>query len=70
MFANNKEFINPELFPNFIKNELLESKDIAINVYSVNPGQVYKHYFRLIFIYCSIVVFGLTVMILSPIYDM
>ena len=68
MFANNKEFINPDLYPKFIKNEFLESKDIAINLYSVDPGKVYKHYFKLIFLYFSIVLFGLTMVILSSIY--
>jgi hypothetical protein len=62
-FANNKDFINPENFPKLIKIELLESKDIALNQYSVNPGEVYKHYLNLIFLYISIVIFGLTVMV-------
>jgi hypothetical protein len=30
MFSNNKEFINPENYPNFIKMELIELKEIAI----------------------------------------
>jgi len=63
-FAKNKDFINPEILPKFIKIELLESKDIALNQYSVNPGEVYKHYLNLIFLYISIVIFGLTVMVL------
>jgi hypothetical protein len=67
MFANNKEFINPELYPKLIKIELLESKDIAVNLYSVDPGKVHKHYLKLIFLYISIVLFGLTMMILSSI---
>jgi len=68
MFAKNKEFINPDLYPKFIKNELLESKDIADNLYSVDPGKVHKHYLKLIFLYISIVIFGLTMMILNSIY--
>jgi len=68
MFANNQEYINPEGYPKFIQNELLESKDIATNLYSVDPGKVYKHYLKLIFLYTSIVLFGLTAMILSSIY--
>jgi hypothetical protein len=66
MFAHNKEYINPEAYPNLIKNDLLESKDIAVNVYSVNPegrGNVYKHYLKLIFLYISIVLFGLSMII-------
>jgi len=49
MFAKNKEFINPESYPNLIIFELLESKDIALKVYSVEPNQVYKHYLKFIF---------------------
>ena len=68
MFAQNKDYINPEHYPTFIKNEILESKDIGVNLYSKDPGTVYKHYLRLIFLYTSIVIFGLTMMILSSIY--
>ena len=64
MFANNKEYLNPEDYPKFIKNELIESKDIAIKIYLKNPGIIYKHYFKLIFIYSSIVLFGVLVIIL------
>lgn len=66
MFAHNKDFINPEDYPKFIKDDLLESKDIAVKVYSVNPegrGKVYKHYLNFIFLYISIVLFGLSVII-------
>jgi hypothetical protein len=64
MYAHNKEYLNPEDYPNFIKNELLESKEIAINLYLKDPGVVYKHYLRLIFLYSSIVFFGVIVIIL------
>jgi hypothetical protein len=53
MFANNKEYLNPGDYPKFIKNELQESKDIAIKIYLKNPGIISKHYFKLIFIYSS-----------------
>lgn len=68
MYAHNKEYINPEAYPNFIKNELLESKTIAINLYLKNPGVVYKHYLRLIFLYSSIVLIGLIVIVLHSMY--
>ena len=68
MFSNNKDFINPDAYPKWIKNELLESKEIAVKVFSVNPGWVYKHYLKLIFLYISIVLFGLSAMILNSIY--
>ena len=64
MFAKNKDFINPDIYPNFIKNELLESKDIAVKEYLVNPRKVYKHYLKLISIYIFAVIFGLSVMVL------
>jgi hypothetical protein len=64
MFSKNKEYLNPEGYPKFIKNELIESKDIAINIYLKNPGINYKHYLKLIFLYSSIVLFGLIVIIL------
>jgi hypothetical protein len=44
MFAHNKEYLNSEAYPNFIKNELLESKYIAIDLYLKDLGIVYKHY--------------------------
>jgi len=63
MFVKNKEYLNPEDYPKFIKNELLESKDIAI-FYLKNPGIIYKHYLKLIFLYSSIVLFAVIVIIL------
>jgi len=63
MFAKNKEYLNPEGYPKFIKNELLESKDIS-NYYIKDPGIIYKHYLKLICIYSSIVFFGVIVIIL------
>lgn len=63
MFANNKDFIKPESYPKFIQNELLESKEIALKAYSVEPRNVYKHYLKLILLYISIIIFGLSVMV-------
>ena len=65
MFAKKKEFLNPEDYPKFIKNELMESKEIAIKQYLLDPGKVNKHYLKLIILYISIVIFGLTVMVLN-----
>jgi hypothetical protein len=62
MFANNKEYLNPENYPKFIKNELIESKDIAI-IYLKNPRIIYKHYLKLIFLYSSMVFFGFIIII-------
>jgi hypothetical protein len=62
MFAENKEYLNPEVYPKFIKDELIESKEIALNLYLKEPNKVYKHYLKLIFLYFSIVLVGLTVL--------
>ena len=67
MYAKNKEFIKPDSYPQWIKNDLIESKDIAINIYLKKPenqGLIYKHYLKLIFLYGSIVFFGFIVIIL------
>jgi len=68
MFSKNQEFINPEDYPRLIKIELLESKEIGVKGFAVNPGEVYKHYIKLIFLYISIVLFGVCVIILNSIY--
>ena len=68
MYANNKDYINPKGYPEFIKNELLESKTIAIKVFIKKPGAVYKHYFFLISLYASIVFFGIIVIVLYSMY--
>jgi hypothetical protein len=67
MFSINKEYIKPENYPKFIKEELLESQQIG-EVYSKHPDLILKHYFKLIFLYTSILLFGLTMMVLSGIY--
>jgi hypothetical protein len=64
MFSQNKEYLNLEAYPKFIKNELIESKEIATNIYIQYPGIILKHYFKLIFLYSSIVFFGLFIIIL------
>ena len=65
MFANNKDFIKPESYSKFIKNELLESKEIALKAYLVEPKKVYIHYFKLILLYISIILFGLSVLVFT-----
>ena len=64
MYANNKEYINPEGYPKFIKNEFLESKDIAINEYLKDSGKVSKHYLKLILLYSTIALINLIIIVL------
>ena len=45
MYANNKEYINPEEYPKLIKNELMELKNITINSTPIELAKVYKHYY-------------------------
>ena len=66
MFAQNKEYLNPKGYPNLIKQELQESKDIAI-IYLKNPGIFYKHYFKLICLYSSIVYLVLLLLFYIPV---
>ena len=67
IFANNKDFIIPDSYPKFIKDDLLDSKEIALQVYSVEPRKVYKHYLKLILLYILIIISGLTVLVyLTP----
>lgn len=68
MFSNNKEFINPENYPNFIKMELIELKEIAIKGTPIEKDWVYKHNYFLIKLYISIALFGLTGVILGSNY--
>jgi hypothetical protein len=65
MFAQNPQYLNPNDYPKFIKGELMESKEIALSQYKLDPGFFHRHYLRLITIYSSIVLLGLTVMILG-----
>ena len=73
MFANNKEFINPEDYLKFIKNELLEMKDLVTKLslaLILRPKgeegeltKIYKFYFKLILLYSSISLFNLMIMV-------
>jgi hypothetical protein len=60
MFANNKDFINLEDYPKFIKNELIEWKEIATKLTPIELAKFYKHCYFLIFLYTSIILLGLT----------
>lgn len=68
MYAKNKEFINPADYPKFIKNDLIEFKEIATKLSPLNLAKFYKHCYFLIFLYLSIVLFGLTSMVLCSMY--
>ena len=43
LYANNKEFINPEDYPKFIKNQLIEWKEIATKSTPIELAKFYKH---------------------------
>lgn len=68
MYVNNKESFNPHAYPNFIKNELIELKEIATQLMPIDIEKYYKHYYFLIFVYSSIVLLGLIAMVLNYIY--
>jgi hypothetical protein len=68
MYANNKEFINPEDYPKFIKNELIEWKNIATKLTQIELAIFYKHCYFLIILYISIVLLGLTGTVIVSIY--
>jgi hypothetical protein len=68
MYANNKEFINPEDYPKFIKNELIEWKNIATKLTQIELANFYKHCYFLIILYISIVLLGLTGTVIVSIY--
>lgn len=68
MFANNKEYLNPEDYIKFIKNELIELKNITIQLSPIELEKFYKHYYFLICLYVSIVLLCLTGLIISSIY--
>lgn len=65
MYANNKEYINPYDYINFIKNELIELKEIATTLSPIELAKFYKHYYFLIILYVSIVLFCLTGLVIS-----
>jgi hypothetical protein len=68
MFVNNKEYLNPEDYHNFIKIELLELKEFAIRLPPIGLAKVYKHYYFLIILYISIVLLCLTGVVLISMY--
>jgi len=68
MYALNKEYINPEDYPKFIKNELIEWKDIATKLTPIELAKFYKHCYFLIILYLSIVLLGLTGVVICSIY--
>lgn len=68
MFANNKEFLNPEDYSKLIKNELIEWKNIAINNTPLALAQFYKHCYFLLLVYISIVIMGITGVVLFSAY--
>ena len=68
MYANNKEYINPEEYPKLIKNELMELKNITINSTPIELAKVYKHYYFLIGLYVFIVLLCLTALVIHSIF--
>lgn len=66
MFVNNKNYLNPDDYHKFIKNELIELKDLVINISSSDEEKVkiYKHYLRLILLYSLISLLNYTMMVL------
>ena len=68
MFANNTEYLNPEDYPKFIKIQLIEWKEIATKSTPIELAKFYKHCYFLIFLYISIVLLGLTSIILCSTY--
>jgi hypothetical protein len=68
MYANNKEYLNPEDYTKLIKNELIELKDIATKLTQIELEKFYKHCYFLIILYISIVLLGLTGLVLGSKY--
>ena len=78
MFANNQEYTNPlvhlrndkqmEEYPKLIKNELMELKNITINLTPIELDKFYKHYYFLISLFVSIVLLCLTAVVLHSIF--
>jgi hypothetical protein len=68
MYANNKEYINPDDYLNFIKNELIELKEIATKLSPIELATFYKHYYFLISLYVSIVLFCLTGLVIHSMF--
>ena len=51
MYAHNKEYLNPEDYPKFIKIELIELKEIATKLNIIGVAKFYKHYYFLFSLY-------------------
>ena len=68
MYVNKKNFINPDDYPKFIKVELIELKEIAIKTTPIELAKVYKHYYKLIILYISVVLLCLTGVYLGSLY--
>ena len=68
MFALNKEYINPEDYTKFIKIELIEWKDIATKLTPIELEKFYKLFYFLLILYISIVLLGLTGLVLCSKY--
>jgi len=68
MFENNKEYLNPEDYHNFIKIELQELKEFTIKLPPIELAKVYKRYYLLIILYISIVLLCLTGMVIISKY--
>jgi len=64
MFVQNKEYLNPEDYINFIKIELMEMKEIALKLPPIELAKVYKRYYFLIIFYISIVLLCLTAVLI------
>ena len=68
MYAINKEYINPENYSKFIKNELIELRDFTIKLTPIELEKVYKHFYFLIGLYSSIVLLCLICLVLNSIF--
>jgi len=68
MFENNKEYLNPENYINFIKIELQELKEFTIKLPPIELKKLYKYYYLLIILYISIVLLGLTGLVIISMY--
>lgn len=54
MYANNKNYINPEDYHKFIKNELIELKDLSTKLSPEQQTKLCKFYFKSIILYSCI----------------
>lgn len=68
MFVQNKEYLNPEDYINFIKIELMEMKEFALKLPPIELAKVYKRYYFFMILYISIVLLGLTAVVIISKY--